>query len=124
MQPRGGRLAEGDNKEESFVREFEHMGSPIQAIAFSPDGSIIACGVLNGQLRLFKTENGQRLSQIKDSHGPIFALGFTPDGKQIAAGGYDGRIRFYNTASSEVVKEFDSVTIDSEKVVKKGSTNN
>jgi WD40 repeat protein len=100
------------------------MGSQIQAIAFSPDGSIIACGALNGQLRLFQMENGQRLSQIKDTHGPIFALGFTPDGKQIAAGGYDGRIRFYNTASGEVVKEFDNVTIDSEKVVKKGSTNN
>lgn len=124
MQPRGGRLAEGDNKEESFVREFEHMGSQIQAIAFSPDGSIIACGALNGQLSLFKTENGQRLFQIKNSHGPIFSLGFTPDGKHIAAGGYDGRIRFYNTASSEVVKEFSNVTIESEKVVKKGSMDN
>ena len=124
MQPRGGRLAEGDNKEESFVREFEHMGSPIQAIAFGPDGSTIACGTLSGQLRLFKTENGQRLSQIKGSRGPIFALSFTPDGKQIASGGYDGRIRFYNPTSGEVVKEFDSVPIDPEKVVKKESTNN
>ena len=124
MQPRGGRLAEGDNKEESFVREFEHMGSPIQAVAFGTDGSTIACGTLSGQLRLFKTENGQRLSQIKGSRGPIFALGFTPDGKQIASGGYDGRIRFYNATSGEVMKEFDSVPIDPEKVVKKESTNN
>lgn len=119
MQPRGGRLAEGDNKEESFVREFEHTGSPIQAIAFSADGSTIACGDLKGQLRLFKTENGQRLAQIKESHGPIFALSFTADGKQIAAGGYDGRIRFYDAANGEVVKEFDSVSIDSEKIAKK-----
>lgn len=118
MQPRGGRLAEGDNKEESFVREYEPMGSPIQAIAFSPDGSTIACGALNGQLRLFKTENGQRLVQIKDSHGPIFALSFNAGGKQIAAGGYDGRIRFYDTASGEVVNEFDSVPIIKEKLAK------
>lgn len=118
MQPRGGRLAEGDNKEESFVREYEPMGSPIQAIAFSPDGSTIACGALNGQLRLFKTENGQRLVQIKDSHGPIFALSFNAGGKQIAAGGYDGRIRFYDTASGEVVTEFDSVPIIKEKLAK------
>ncbi len=119
MQPRGGRLAEGDNKEESFVREFEHMGSPIQTIAFSFDGSKIACGTLNGQLGLFKTENGQRLVQIKDRHGPIFALSFAVSGKQIAAGGFDGRIRFFDTASGELVNEFDSVPITNEKLSQK-----
>ena len=109
MEPRGGRLSEGDNKEESFVREFEHMGSPIQAIAFSSDGINVACSALNGEVRIFKTENGQRVAQIKGGYGPIFALAFTADGKQIAAGGYDGRIRFYNTNNGESVKEFNSV---------------
>jgi len=111
MEPRGGRLAEGDNKEESFVREFEHMASPIQAIAFSPDGINVACSALSGEIRIFKTENGQRLAQIKGGYGPIFALAFTADGKQVAAGGYDGRIRFYDTNNGEAAKEFNSVPI-------------
>ncbi|RYD34685.1 MAG: hypothetical protein EOP86_10365, partial [Verrucomicrobiaceae bacterium] len=34
MEPRGGRLAEGDDKENSFVREFESLGSPLHSVAF------------------------------------------------------------------------------------------
>jgi len=111
MEPRGGRLAEGDNKEESFVREFEHMASPIQTIAFNADGTAVACGVVAGEVRIFKTENGQRLAQIKVGSGPIFALSFTPDGKRIATGGYDGRIRYYDATSGAALEDFPSVTI-------------
>ena len=110
MAPRGGRLAEGDNKEESFVREFEHMASPIQSIAFSPDGATVACGVASGEVRIFKTENGQRLAQIKVGSGPIFALAFTPDGKRIATGGYDGNIRYYEATNGSPLQDFPSVT--------------
>ena len=111
MEPRGGRLSEGDNKEESFVREFEHMASPIQSIAFSPDGINVACSALSGEVRIFKSENGQRVTQIKGGYGPIFALAFTADGKQVAAGGYDGRIRYYNTNNGEALSEFNSVPL-------------
>lgn len=111
MQPRGGRLAEGDNKEESFVREFEHLGSPIQTVAFNPDGTVIACGAASGEVRIFKTDNGQRLAQIKADHGPVFAIAFTHDGTRIATGGYDGRIRFYNTSSGELVQEFAGMAV-------------
>ena len=111
MEPRGGRLAEGDNKEESFVREFEHMASPIQTIAFNPDGTSVACGVVGGEVRIFRTENGQRLAQIKVGSGPIFALSFTPDGKRIATGGYDGHIRFYDATNGAPLEDFLSVTI-------------
>ena len=109
MEPRGGRLSEGDDKEQSFVREFEHMASPIHAIAFSPDGTLIACGGESGEVRIFKTENGQRVAQIKGEHGPVFALSFTAGGKQIAVAGYDGRIRLHDTEKGGVVKEFDAV---------------
>jgi WD40 repeat protein len=104
-------LAEGDNKEESFVREFEHMASPIQTIAFSADGTTVACGVVSGEVRIFKTENGQRLAQIKVGSGPIFALAFAPDGKRIATGGYDGNIRYYDVTNGSPLQDFPSVTI-------------
>jgi WD40 repeat protein len=109
MEPRGGRLSEGDDKENSFVREFEHMASPIHAIAFSPDGSLIACGGESGEVRIFKTENGQRVTTIKGEHGPVFALAFTADGKNLATGGFDGKIRLCEATKGTLVKEFDSV---------------
>ena len=109
MEPRGGRLSEGDDKEHSFVREFEHMASPIHAIAFSPDGALVACGGQSGEVRIFKTENSQRVAQLKGVHGPVFALSFASDGKQLAVSGSDGRIRLHETEKGAPVKEFDSV---------------
>jgi WD40 repeat protein len=109
MEPRGGRLSEGDDKEQSFVREFEHMASPIHAIAFSPDGTVIACGGQSGEVRIFRTENGQRLAQIKGGQGPVFALSFSADGKQLAIAGSDGRIRVHDAEKGTAVREFDSV---------------
>ncbi len=111
MEPRGGRLAEGDNREESFVREFEHMASPIQAIAFSPDDHFIACGGISGEVRIFRTENGERVCRISGGPIPVFAIAFTSNGEQLAAGGPDGQIRIYSAMNGEAVKAFDSVPI-------------
>jgi Planctomycete cytochrome C/Anaphase-promoting complex subunit 4 WD40 domain len=111
MEPRGGRLSEGDDKENSFVREFEHMASPIHAIAFSPDGTLVACAGQSGEVRIFKSESGQRVAQIKGDHGPVFALAFAADGKRLGAGGYDGKIRLHETEKGAIVKEFDSVPL-------------
>lgn len=111
MEPRGGRLSEGDDKEHSFVREYDHIGSPIQAIAFSADGALIACSGQSGEVRVFKTENSQRLAQIKGAHGSVFALSFTAGGRQLAAAGSDGRIRIYDPEKGTLVREFDSVPL-------------
>lgn len=111
MEPRGGRLAEGDNKEESFVREFEHIGSPIQSVAFSPDGSTVACSAASGEVRIFRVDNGQRVSLMNADRGPVFSIAFNDDGTQIACGGQDGRIRFHDTSNGELVREFTSVPI-------------
>jgi WD40 repeat protein len=111
MTPRGGRLAEGDNKEESFVREFEHVASPIQAVAFSPDGSAVACSAASGVVRIFRTDDGQRVSVIHADRGPVYAIAFDDDGTRIATGGQDGRIRFYDTSNGELVQEFAGVPI-------------
>jgi WD40 repeat protein len=85
------------------------MASPIHAIAFSPDGTVIACGGQSGEVRIFRTENGQRLAQIKGGQGPVFALSFSADGKQLAIAGGDGRIRVHDAEKGTAVREFDSV---------------
>lgn len=111
MTPRGGRLSEGDDKEESFVREYEHMATPIHCIAFSADGSLIACGGLSGEVRVFQTENGQRVSSLKGNFGPTYALAFQPGSKLLATGGQDGKIRFFDSSNGDLAKEFPAVPV-------------
>jgi WD40 repeat protein len=109
MAPRGGRLKEGDNKEESAVREFEHMSTPLHAVAFSPDGSRLACGGQSGEVRIFQTDNGQRKATIPKVDSAIFSLAFHPTDNHLATAGSDGQIRFYNVDDGKLTKTFPAV---------------
>ena len=111
MVPRGGRLQEGDDKEESAVREFEHMATPLHAVAFSADGTRLACGGQNGEIRLFLTESGKREATIPSSGGPIFTLAFHPQEHYLASAGSDGQVRFYDTTDGHLMKTFGAVPL-------------
>jgi WD40 repeat protein len=111
MAPRGGRLKEGDDKEESAVREFEHMATPLYAVALSADGTRLACGGQNGEIRLFLTESGKREATIPSSGGPIFTLAFHPQEHYLAAAGSDGQVRFYNATDGHLMKSFGAVPL-------------
>lgn len=111
MAPRGGRLQEGDDKEESAVREFEHMATPLHAVAFSADGTRLACGGQNGEIRLFLTESGKREATIPSSGGPIFTLAFHPQEHYLASAGSDGQVRFYDTTDGHLMKTFGAVPL-------------
>lgn len=84
--------------------------SPIQALAFSPDGRYIAagCGDWNGTKPgevLVWDINGSPESHhqpIRDRNytGTIYALAFHPDGKRLASAGTDYTIRIWEWAAN------------------------
>lgn len=79
------------------------QGAPIDAVAYSPDGKLLAAGDRSGKLTVrdaatgqvrFATENGQY----------VYAAAFSPDGQLIATGSSDGRIRIFATSDGELRK--------------------
>ena len=111
IAPRGGRLAEGDNKEESTVREFERLPGPAHALAFSPDGALLAATGARGETRIWKTADGKRVAQIPGT-GALYALAFTRDGSRIATAGADGQIRLFEATTGKAAGEFAPVPLD------------
>lgn len=111
MEPRGGRLAEGDDKENSFVRQLERLPGALQALAWSEDGRLIAAGSADGELQVFNAADGKREARQKWTGGSVFSLAFQPGSQVLAAGGFDGRIRLFDSKSGAVVREFDSVPL-------------
>ena len=58
----------------------------VEALAFSPDGKIFASGHRDDILRLWDSENGRKLSTLRDhKRGRIEGLAFSPDGKTLAS---------------------------------------
>ena len=111
MIPRAGRLKEGDDKEESFVRELERLKGASQAVAFSKDGELIAAGSADGEARVYKTSDGKKQVTLKHDGGPVFAVAFTPDAGQVATAGLDGKVRLFDVKTGELVRSFDPVPL-------------
>ncbi len=111
MAPRGGRLAEGDNKENSYVRDLERLPGHVHAIIFSADGARIAAGCATGEARIFSSTDGKRIATIKAGEGAIFAVAFHPAGKEVAVSGSDGKVRVFAADSGKLEREFDSVPL-------------
>ena len=112
VAPRGGRLAEGDDKEESSVREFERLPGPVHAVAFSPDGALLAATGAKGETRIWKTADGNRVAQIPSPGAALFAVAFSSDGTRLATAGADGQMRIYDAKTGKMMKTLVPVPVE------------
>lgn len=52
-------------------------------LAFSPDGSLVAAGALDGTARLWDTKTGKPVVVLSGHGAMVSSIAFTPDGKQV-----------------------------------------
>jgi dipeptidyl aminopeptidase/acylaminoacyl peptidase len=90
---------------------FPQQGSPVTAVAFSPDGYTVALGSM-GQVRTYDLADPEKLVlSLSGFGGPVYSIVYQPDGARLAAAGYDGAIRIYDAKNGKVVKQFIPVPI-------------
>jgi WD40 repeat protein len=88
------------------------VGSPlphpdwVTAVAFSPDGKMMATGCKDKTGRLWDTGTGQLLGQVMQHALPVVTLAFSPDGKTLASGCSDdvftsGEVRLWDVPSGQ-----------------------
>ena len=72
------------------------------SVAFSPDGSLIAGGVV-GEVWFWDPRSGERLQKLighRDRHN-IFSVSFSPNGTTLASGSSDQTIRLWDVETGE-----------------------
>jgi WD40 repeat protein len=86
------------------------QGSPIQSVAFSPDGRLLAAGSVDGYIKVWDTKTGKECHTFRAHEARVWCLSFSPDGKWLASGGGPDKAgkaaRLWNTATWDEVRTF------------------
>src|SRR5262249_37810399 len=82
----------------------------IQCVTYSPDGTRLASGNLNGQVTVWDAASGHEVFTRSVSGGSVLSVAFSPDGKCVAAGSgvildgnSNGLCTVWNTATGDEV---------------------
>jgi len=119
MAENQGRTAA--NNDVNLVKEFERLPGPVHTVAYSADGSLIAAGGSDREVRIYNAKDAKRTATLKGHDGAIFTVAFNPGTNQIAAAGYDGHVRIYETAKGEMIKDFEPVPLKPAEPVQKAA---
>lgn len=103
-----------DNTDFNLIRAFPRVEGGINAVRFSPDGSQIAAGGINGELHLFDAGTGERTARVQADEVSLYSLAYHPSEPLLAAGGFEGIVRMYNPENGELVGEWVPVPMKTE----------
>jgi len=75
----------------------------VLSIAYSPDGSRLACGAMDGGVHVFDTASGAHLHSLPGHFKPVRALAFSPDGRTLLTGCDDMLVHLYDVGAGALV---------------------
>ncbi len=103
MMPDDGPLISALVKRITTIKIAETT-SPVQSVAFSPDGQRIATGSNDTTVRMWDAATGQPIGDPMKGHtDKVTSVAFSPDGKRIISGSWDKTVRVWNADTGQPV---------------------
>ncbi len=94
-----------DFKTGKLLKVLSGFGNTMRAVALSPDGKLLATGIIGGsqQLKLWNTDSAELNKVLTGHNNTVYGVDFSPDGKLLASASWDRTVRIWNTATGMAV---------------------
>lgn len=76
----------------------------VAAVAFSPDGRVLATGSADSTIKFWDVASGRELKTLKGHASVVLALEFSPDGQILASSSTDKTIKIWEAATGKELK--------------------
>ena len=73
--------------------------SVVLAVAYSPDGTMLASAGDDAVIRLRDLASGRVVGQLEGHRDAVSCLAFSPDGQTLATGSYDRTVKLWDVAT-------------------------
>jgi WD40 repeat protein len=81
------------------IRRFDQHEGPVNWVAFSSDGTMLATACSDGAVRVWDARDGSLVSVMTGPARQIWKAEFSPDGERVAAVSADGTAQVWDVAS-------------------------
>src|SRR5207248_6175499 len=78
------------------VLHIKDRGRGTLALAYSPDGKVLAASGMTGEVHLLDAGTGRELAVLRGHRGTVRALAFSPDGRLLASASDDTTVLLWD----------------------------
>ncbi len=84
----------------------------VEALAFSPDSSILITARWNGSMQIWDTKTHQHIAEFINARGTVAGMVLSPDGKTLVTGYHGGLVRLWDVDTRSLRSEFNTGDAD------------